>query len=240
MRILLVGAGGVGVGVCCHRRSSGLLRAHRPRRLRRGRAVAAASVDDRFTSARVDASDADAVAALVREHRITHVMNAVDPRFVMPIFNGAYAGGADYLDMAMSLSTPHPENPYAQPGVKLGDEQFAVAEQWEQPGRLALVGIGVEPGLSDVFATYAADHLFSEVDELGTRDGSNLTVGGQRLRAVVLHLDHDRGVPQPTRDVGEGPRLVHDRAVQRAGGVRLPRRASGRSSASTSSTRKCC
>jgi len=105
-------------------------------------------------------------------------MNAVDPRFVMPIFNGALAGGADYLDMAMSLSHRHPEQPYELTGVKLGDEQFAVEDQWEAAGRLALVGIGVEPGLSDVFARYAADHLFSDIDELGTRDGSNLTVDG--------------------------------------------------------------
>jgi saccharopine dehydrogenase (NAD+, L-lysine-forming) len=114
----------------------------------------------------------------MREHSITHVLNAVDPRFVMPIFKAAFSAGADYLDMAMSLSTPHPESPYALPGVKLGDEQFAAAADWEQAGRLALVGMGVEPGLSDVFARYAADHLFSEIDELGTRDGSNLTVDG--------------------------------------------------------------
>ncbi len=60
--------------------------------------------------------------------------------------------------------------------MKLGDEQFAEAADWESAGRLALVGIGVEPGLSDVFARYAADHLFSEIDELGTRDGANLVV----------------------------------------------------------------
>jgi saccharopine dehydrogenase-like NADP-dependent oxidoreductase len=36
--------------------------------------------------------------------------------------------------------------------------------------------MGVEPGLSDVFARYAADHLFSSIDELGTRDGANLVV----------------------------------------------------------------
>ena len=48
------------------------------------------------------------------------------------------------------------------------------------------VGIGVEPGLSDVFARYAADHLFSEIDELGVRDGANLDRRGLRLRAVVL------------------------------------------------------
>jgi saccharopine dehydrogenase (NAD+, L-lysine-forming) len=62
--------------------------------------------------------------------------------------------------------------------VKLGDQQFAVEGQWTAAGRLALVGIGVEPGLSDVFVRYAADHLFSDIDELGTRDGSNLIVEG--------------------------------------------------------------
>jgi saccharopine dehydrogenase-like NADP-dependent oxidoreductase len=78
--------------------------------------------------------------------------------------------------MAMSLSRPHPTAPYSECGVKLGDEQFAKAGEWEAAGRLALVGMGVEPGLSDVFARYAADHLFSEIHELGTRDGANLEV----------------------------------------------------------------
>ena len=89
-----------------------------------------------------------------------------------------FAAGADYLDMAMSLSQPHPERPYEETGVKLGDEQFARADAWSDAGRLALVGIGVEPGLSDVFARYAADHLFSEIDEVGIRDGANLVVDG--------------------------------------------------------------
>jgi saccharopine dehydrogenase-like NADP-dependent oxidoreductase len=131
---------------------------------------------ERFRAAQVDASDADAVAALAREHGATHVLNAVDPRFVMPVFRGAKAAGAGYLDMAMSLSKRHATEPFSQVGVKLGDEQFAEADEWAADGRLALVGIGVEPGLSDVFARYASDHLFSEIDELGTRDGANLAV----------------------------------------------------------------
>ena len=118
------------------------------------------------------------VAALAHEHGISHVLNAVDPRFVMPIFDGAFAAGADYLDMAMSLSHPHPDRPHELTGEKLGDAQFAKAEAWQAAGLLALVGIGVEPGLSDVFARYAADHLFSEIDELGVRDGANLVVEG--------------------------------------------------------------
>jgi saccharopine dehydrogenase-like NADP-dependent oxidoreductase len=138
----------------------------------------AAAGDPRFTAAQVDASAAEAVEALCREHRITHVLNAVDPRFVMPIFSGALAAGADYLDMAMSLSSPHPSRPYSDVGVKLGDAQFAAAGSWADAGRLALVGIGVEPGLSDVFARYAADELFSSIEEIGVRDGANLEVAG--------------------------------------------------------------
>jgi saccharopine dehydrogenase (NAD+, L-lysine forming) len=178
MRILLVGAGGVGGAFTAIAARRDFFETIVIADYHEARAIKAAADDERFTGAQIDASDEASVAAVVREHQITHVMNAVDPRFVMPIFNGAKAAGADYLDMAMSLSRPHPDNPYEVTGVKLGDEQFAVADQWEADGRLALCGIGVEPGLSDVFARYAADHLFSEIDELGTRDGSNLTVEG--------------------------------------------------------------
>ena len=183
MRILVVGSGGVGDAVAriAARRNFFEAMVVADYDLARAeRTVEAASESDvvggRFLAAHVDASKAEAVTALAREHGATHVLNAVDPRFVMPVFEGAFAAGADYLDMAMSLSTPHPEKPFEKPGVKLGDEQFAQAERWSQAGRLALVGMGVEPGLSDVFARFAADHLFSVIDELGVRDGANLTV----------------------------------------------------------------
>jgi saccharopine dehydrogenase-like NADP-dependent oxidoreductase len=178
MRILLVGAGGVGAAFAAIAARRDFFESVVVTDYDLARAERAAAVDPRFAAAQVDASSASSVEALVREHAVTHVMNAVDPRFVMPIFEGAFAGGADYLDMAMSLSRPHPDAPYEKTGVKLGDEQFAAADAWEAAGRLALCGIGVEPGLSDVFARYAADHLFSEIDELGVRDGANLTVDG--------------------------------------------------------------
>jgi saccharopine dehydrogenase (NAD+, L-lysine-forming) len=178
MRILLVGAGGVGAAFTAIAARRDFYDAVVVADYNLASAERAAAGDDRFTAAQVDASSAESVAELCRQHRITHVMNAVDPRFVMPIFEGARAADADYLDMAMSLSSPHPDQPYEKCGVKLGDDQFAQAEQWKAEGRLALVGIGVEPGLSDVFARYAADHLFDQIDELGTRDGSNLVVQG--------------------------------------------------------------
>jgi saccharopine dehydrogenase (NAD+, L-lysine forming) len=178
MRILLVGAGGVGSAFTAIAARRDFFETVVVTDHDLVRAEKAAAVDARFVAAHVDASSADSVTALVVEHGITHVLNAVDPRFVMPIFDGAFAGAADYLDMAMSLSRPHPTSPYARTGVKLGDEQFEKAADWEAKGRLALCGIGVEPGLSDVFARYAADHLFAEIDELGVRDGADLTVQG--------------------------------------------------------------
>ena len=178
MRILLVGAGGVGAAFAAIAARRDFFELMVVSDYDLSRAERSAAVDDRFVAAQVDASSAESVTALARQHGCTHVMNAVDPRFVMPIFNAAYDAEATYLDMAMSLSRPHPEAPYSEVGVKLGDEQFAQAGQWEAADRLALCGIGVEPGLSDVFARYAADHLFSEIDELGVRDGANLVVEG--------------------------------------------------------------
>ena len=180
MRILLVGAGGVGsaIAAIAARRDFVECLVVSDYDLGRAEKAVAAVGDPRFMAARVDAADQDAVRALLAEHRCDALLNATDPRFVMPLFRAALAARVDYLDMAMSLSRPHPEQPYERTGVKLGDEQFALAGEWAAAGRLALVGIGVEPGLSDVFARYAADHLFAEIDELGVRDGANLTVRG--------------------------------------------------------------
>jgi saccharopine dehydrogenase-like NADP-dependent oxidoreductase len=180
MRILLVGAGGVGGAAALIATRRDFFEHVVVADYDRGRAdqVVGRVADRRFSAAQLDAGDTDAVAALIAAERITHVLNAVDPRFVMPIFTAAQRAGVDYLDMAMSLSLPHPERPHASTGVMLGDEQFALADAWRDAGRLALVGMGVEPGLSDVFARYAADHLFSEIDEIGIRDGANLVVRG--------------------------------------------------------------
>ena len=177
MRILLVGAGGVGTAfarIAARRPFAELVVADYDV----GRAQRAAAAKNTYVAVQLDARDEAATAALLQAHRCDVLMNATDPRFVMPLFRAALAAGVHYLDMAMSLSHPDPEQPYAKTGVKLGDEQFALADRWEQAGKLALAGIGVEPGLSDVFARYAADELFSEIDEIGVRDGANLTVAG--------------------------------------------------------------
>lgn len=182
MRVLLVGAGGVGTAITriAARRpffDRMVVADHDPDRARA--AVAALGGDGaRFHAERVDAGDEARVTALLERHGCDVLLNATDPRFVMPLFRAAREAGATYVDMAMSLSRPHAERPYEECGVKLGDEQFAEAGAWAEAGALALVGMGVEPGLSDVFARYAADELFDVIEEVGVRDGANLTVDG--------------------------------------------------------------
>jgi saccharopine dehydrogenase (NAD+, L-lysine-forming) len=179
MRVLIIGAGGVGSAIARTAAKWNLFEyvAIADYDLERAeRAVDGAG--ERFAAFQIDGSDEQSIVALLRAERVDAVVNALDPRFVMPVFRSAFSAEVTYLDMAMSLSHPHPTDPYRLPGVKLGDEQFALDAEWRERGLLALCGIGVEPGLSDVFARYAADSLFSSIDEIGVRDGANLKVEG--------------------------------------------------------------
>jgi saccharopine dehydrogenase-like NADP-dependent oxidoreductase len=183
MKILVIGSGGVGTAVAAIARRRDFFSTMIMTDIDEGRAKTAAerTGDNRFQSAKLDASDSAGIAAFARDNAIDVILNSADPRFVMPVFDAAFDTGCTYLDMAMSLPRKHPERPHELCGVMLGDEQFAKAKAWEDKGLLALVGIGVEPGLSDIFARYAADHLFSEIDEVGIRDGANLVVDGYRF-----------------------------------------------------------
>jgi saccharopine dehydrogenase-like NADP-dependent oxidoreductase len=181
MKVLLIGVGGVGeaIAVIAKRRPWLEKMVLADYDLTRAQRVAAKlNNPERFAAARVDAVDRSQIVALARQHGVDLIMNAVEPRFNIPIFDAALEAGCYYMDMAMTLSERHPTDPFNQPGVKLGDYQFAKHEQWKEKGLLALVGSGVEPGLADVFARYAEKHLFDEIDEIGIRDGANLQVRG--------------------------------------------------------------
>ena len=181
MRVLVVGAGGVGAAFAAIAQRREVFDHVVLADVALERAQAAADKlgePDRFSGERVDASSREDLVELITRVKPDAVLNACDPRFNEPIFLAAFDTKVTYLDMAMTLSHPHPERPYEIPGEKLGDKQLAMHEQWESAGVLALVGIGVEPGLSDIFARHAADELFSSIDEVGVRDGADLVVEG--------------------------------------------------------------
>lgn len=189
MRILLIGAGGVGDAVAKIAAKRGFYEhmvVSDYDQSRADRTIAwieqkyGPEVSAKFSSAKIDASNAANIAALITETRSDYVINAVEPKFVPTIFAACFTAGANYLDMALSLSEPHEHDPFHKTGIKLGDSQYALNEQWQRAGKLALVGIGVEPGLSNIFAKYAADHLFSEIEEVSIKDGGNLEVRNEQ------------------------------------------------------------
>jgi saccharopine dehydrogenase (NAD+, L-lysine forming) len=181
MKVLLVGVGGVGEAIAA-------IAKERPwveqivladYNVKRAEEVAAKMGDaQRFPVEFVDASKQEMIEELARKYGVDLIMNSVDPIFNKQIFDAAYNTGVHYMDMAMTLSEPHADDPFNKPGIKLGDYQFEKAKDWQEKGLLALVGLGVEPGMADVFARYAQDHLFDEIDEVGIRDGANIEIEG--------------------------------------------------------------
>ena len=180
MRVIIVGSGGVGAAFTSIAARRGVFEQVVVADIDGVRAARAAerAGSPRVVSTRVDASDRRDLVELFRSTRADLVVNACDPRLNPPIFDAAFEAGCHYLDMAMHMSTPHPTHPYERTGVMLGDAQFAENDRWEERGQLALVGMGVEPGFSDVVARYASDHLFERIDEIGVRDGSDLVIEG--------------------------------------------------------------
>lgn len=181
MKVLLVGVGGVGEAIAVIAKSKEWAEqiVLADYNIERAKEVQKKLGDDgRFPVEFIDASKQENIEELARKYNVDLIMNAVDPVFNKQIFDAAYNVGATYMDMAMTLSEPHPTDPFNKPGIKLGDYQFEKAADWEKKGLLALVGFGVEPGMVDVFARYAQDHLFDDIEEMGIRDGANLEIRG--------------------------------------------------------------
>jgi saccharopine dehydrogenase-like NADP-dependent oxidoreductase len=181
MKILLIGVGGVGeaIAVIAKPLTWVELIVLADYNFDRAKEVQSKLRDDkRFPIEKVDAKQKDQIEALANKYGVDLIMNACDPIYNVSIFEAAFSYGCTYMDMAMTLSEPHPIDPFNKSGIKLGDYQFDRSKQWEEKGLLALVGLGVEPGMADVFARYAQDYLFDEIVEIGIRDGANIEVKG--------------------------------------------------------------
>ncbi len=186
MNVLLIGAGTVGEAIA-HlakgRRWLGSLTIADVSATR-ARQVADA-VGAGYTAVAVDASDRAALRQLIAASKADLVLNAVDPRFVPAVFDAALEAGVHYLDMATSLSVPHPKAPYRKVGpTLLGDYQEAKRGEWEARGKLALLGMGMDPGLSNIFAAYAKKWTVDEVSAIHVRDGGDLRISGYPFATV--------------------------------------------------------
>lgn len=184
MKLMIIGAGGVGQSVAMIIKRAGQEGEWAEKvvlsdyNLTRAKEVAALCGDPRFVAEQIDARNHDQIKELVKKHGITQILNAVEPSFNETIFDTSFACGVGYMDCAMTLSKRHPDKPFELAHIKLGDYQFAKHKEWENAGCMALVGSGVEPGMADVFTRFAAKHLFDTIDEVNIRDGDNYDIPG--------------------------------------------------------------
>ena len=126
--------------------------------------------DDRFTAGQVDATDTEKIAAMAREHAIDFIMDAAPPFASNHIFDAAFAAGANYGSMGTwSVPMEHPaygtgiENSYTEPMTKYNFDRH---EAWRSQGNMAVICMGIDPGVVNVFAKYAATELLDELTEV--------------------------------------------------------------------------
>ncbi len=181
MRVLLIGVGGVGEAIA-------KLAQNRPwlehmvladYNLERAKSVQARlDIEKSFPVEQLDARDVGQIIQVACNHGTDLIMNAVSNFYNDTIFDAAYEAGCNYLDMAMS-----------DYGANMGSHQWSQAAKWEEKGLLAILGNGMDPGVSDIFAKYASLELFDEIDEIGIRDGANLEVSGYEFAPAFSILD---------------------------------------------------
>ena len=126
--------------------------------------------DSRVTSRRLDAGDRAAVIDAIRETGTTLLLNAALPATNLEVMRACLAAGCDYIDLASGGTDDD--------GIPKLDDQFALDAEFKAAGRIALLGMGADPGTTNVYAAYIAKHLLDEVTELRVRDGDNSVCQG--------------------------------------------------------------
>jgi len=118
----------------------------------------------------LDAGEKSSIEEAIRSTRSTILLNAALPATNLIVMRACLEAGCEYIDMASGGA----END----GIPKLTDQFALDAEFRAAGRLALLGMGADPGTSNIYAAYAAKHLLDEVTELRVRDGDNSSCEG--------------------------------------------------------------
>ena len=111
------------------------------------------------SASKLDAGSAAQVEGFIKGSDI--VINASDPRFNHLIMKQAAKRKVNYIDLAG-------ENPHSV------EQQMKQDPKWQKAGLIAVLGMGEDPGLSNIMARRAVDML-DAVTEVRVRDGETST-----------------------------------------------------------------
>lgn len=124
-----------------------------------------------FSGQLVDASNFEQVKKLALDSDV--LVNATVPRFNLVVMEACLAGHCHYMDLAC-------ETMLKLPGKIDISEQLALDAKFKEAGLLALCGIGIDPGCSNIFARYLSDRM-DTVEAILVRDADVSFVEGYKL-----------------------------------------------------------
>lgn len=133
-----------------------------------------------LVAVKVDARNKENMINLIKKYNIDFVMDGAAPFVSNNIFDAAYEGGANYGSMGTwSVPMENPkfglgiENSYTEPMTKYNFDRH---EDWAKKDQMACICMGIDPGVVNVFAKYAAEYEFDELHEVHVKDGGNLEI----------------------------------------------------------------
>ena len=126
--------------------------------------------DPRASWQQLNAGDREQVARTIREIGATIVLNAALPATNLEVMRACLEAGCHYIDLASGGSDDD--------GIPKLEDQFQLDADFKAAGRIALLGMGADPGTTNVYAAYARKHLLDTVTELRIRDGDNSVCQG--------------------------------------------------------------
>ena len=172
MQVLVIGAGAVGTVSALRFARQPVFRQVVIADAVSGRAQALADRinDPRVRAITLDASREEVVVQAIRETGTSLVLNAALPATNLIVMRACLEAGVDYIDLASGGTEAD--------GIPKLEDQFALDAAFRARGRLALLGMGADPGTSNVYAAHIAKHLLEEVTALHVRDGDDSVYGG--------------------------------------------------------------
>ena len=170
-RVLIIGAGGV-ASVAAHKVAQNsdvftdIMIASRTESKCK---VLAKAIEDKglvpkgsIKTAHVDADNVPELVALFNEFKPDLVMNLALPYQDLTIMEACLQSGVSYLDTANYEPKDEAHFEYSW--------QWAFKERFEQAGLTAILGCGVDPGVTSIYTAYAAKHHFDEIQYLDIVD----------------------------------------------------------------------
>jgi len=160
-KVLIIGAGGVG-GVVAHKAamervafSEVMLASRRIESCTKLATEIEQMHGRKIRTAQVDADNVAETTKLLKEYQPKVCINVALPYQDLSIMDACLAAGVDYLDTAN----------YEPPDVAKFEYswQWAYQDRFAQAGRMAVLGSGFDPGVTNVYCAYIQKHLLDEV-----------------------------------------------------------------------------